>query len=69
MQNYIVSDWREAHINGKRTWHWRTMAVTNSIVAARKFAGPDSIITAHTFEEADQIHSARVLPAEYEVVA
>lgn len=69
MTNYIVSDWCNAHIDGKRTWHWRTMAVTNSIVLARNFAGPDSIITVHTSEEADQIHRTRVLPAEYEVVA
>lgn len=68
MKDYIVSDWREAHVGGKRVWHWRTMAVTNSIALARKFAGPDSIITAHTPEEAKAIHAARVLPAEYEVV-
>lgn len=59
---YIVSDWCDAHIGGKRTWHWRTMGVFNHLSGARSWAGPESIITTHDADEAWAIHAARVLP-------
>ena len=59
---YVVSDLSDAHINGARTRHWRTTMVTNSIIAARKWAGADSIITEHPADEAWAIHATRVLP-------
>jgi len=57
---YIVSDRRACAPD----WvpHWRTSMVTNSIIAARKWAGPESIITEHDSEEAWAIHATRVLP-------
>jgi len=66
MTHYIVSDYST---DTRGAGYWRTMAVMNSIVLARNFAGPQSIITAHSRDEANEIHITRRLPAEYEVVA
>ncbi len=55
-------------VSGRRScapdWvpHWRTSMVTNSILAARNWAGPESIITEHPEAEAWAIHATRVLP-------
>lgn len=57
MTYYLISDyWAERK-------HWRTVGMTNSVAHAKAFASRDGIVTAHTFEEADQIHRTRVLPA------
>ena len=66
MTHYIVSDYST---DARGAQYWRTVAVMNSIVLARSFAGPQSIITSHTREEADAIHMTRRLPATYELVA
>lgn len=62
MPLYIVSDWREAHIGPSRVWHWRTMGVFNCPIAAKAWAGSESIITTHTEAEALAIHATRILP-------
>jgi Tfp pilus tip-associated adhesin PilY1 len=59
---YIVSDFWKPWSGDLSKAHWRTSMVTNSIVAARKWAGPESIITEHDSEEAWAIHATRVLP-------
>lgn len=59
---YLVSDFWKPWNGDMSKAHWRTSMVTNSIVAARNWAGPDSIITEHGSEEAWVIHATRVLP-------
>ena len=61
MTNYIVSDWTNRHTSDG-SWQWRAVMHTNSITAARKFAGPESIVTEHSFEDACAIYNSRVLP-------
>lgn len=61
MTNYIVSDWTNRHTSDG-SWQWRAVMQTNSIAAARKFAGPESIVTEHSFEEACEIYDSRALP-------
>ena len=59
---YIVSDFWKPWNGDMSKAHWRTSMVTNSIVAARNWAGPESIITEHDEVEAWAIHATRVLP-------
>lgn len=59
---YVVSDFWKPWNGDMSKAHWRTSMVTNSIVAARKWAGADSIITEHPASEAWAIHATRVLP-------
>lgn len=59
---YVVSDFRLPWNGDVSKGEWRTSMVTNSIVAARKWAGPESIITEHDAAEAWAIHETRVLP-------
>lgn len=57
---YIVSDLASCAPDWQP--HWRTMGVFNWIEGARKWAGPESIITEHDEAEAWAIHATRVLP-------
>ena len=59
---YVVSDFWKPWNGDMSKAHWRTSMLTNSIVAARKWAGPESIITEHSAAEAEAIHRSRVLP-------
>lgn len=61
---YIVSDFRLPWNGDVSKGEWRTSMVTNSIAAARKWAGRESIITEHPADEAWAIHAARVLPTD-----
>jgi hypothetical protein len=65
---YVVSDMRRGY-DKLRTPYWRPTAMMNSIVAAKAWANPNySIITVHTFEEANEIMANRELPSDYRIV-
>lgn len=65
---YVVSDLAKGYDKLKRPY-WRPTAMMNSIVAAKAWANPNySIITVHTFEEANEIMAKRELPSDYRIV-
>lgn len=68
MDIYVVSDLAKGYDRLKRPY-WRPTAMMNSIIAAKAWANPNSsIITVHTFEEANEIMANRELPSDYRIV-
>lgn len=66
---YLVWDLHPGYAYSGNVPKWYPTAYVPDIISAKRWAGPDSMITEHNAEDAFRIYRSKQLPQTYKVIS